>query len=63
MFLYKVQGITLFVIGVIVLISSRISLYPGVSLYLGEYKDIVAFIFIFLGFFLWFYQGEESEDS
>jgi len=63
MSLYKVQGITLLVMGIFVLISSRISLYPRVSLYLGEYKDIVAFLFIFFGFFLWLYKGEEDETS
>ena len=48
----KLQGIMLLVVGLLVLIKGRLSLYPGVFLDLSEYKEIISFVFLLIGFYL-----------
>jgi len=57
----NINAITIFLTGIIILSSGKISIYPGVTGSLGKYKDIFAFLFIFIGFFLFLSKSKEKK--
>lgn len=57
----NINSVILIGLGILVLLSGKYSIYPGVPVELGIYKYVVSFGFVFLGFYFMIVKKKDQE--